>query len=130
MATYKIGNSVGMMNFDAAYQIAENGDIFEFERGYKIIKPLGFEFDKSISIIGSIGFNDKGQRIFTNLIEGFFIINENVTIIIENFWLSRAESEYYMFNVLPKASLMLDSVFIDNSGETLGLINTKKNPRV
>lgn len=127
MATYKIGNSVGMMNFDAAYQIAENGDIFEFERGYKIIKPLGFEFDKSISIIGSIGFNDKGQRIFTNLIEGFFIISENVTIIIENFWLSRAESEYYMFNVLPKASLMLDSVFIDNSGETLGLINTKEN---
>ena len=127
MATYKIGNSVGMMNFDAAYQIAENGDIFEFERGYKIIKPLGFEFDKSISIIGSIGFNEKGQRIFTNLIEGFFIINENVTIIIENFWLSHAESEYYMFNVLSKASLMLDSIFVDNSGETLGLINTKEN---
>lgn len=131
MTVYSIGTTFGSLSFDSAYNMAEDGDVFKFERGYKIEKPIGFLFEKSIELVGNIGINSNGQRTFSNVLEGNFVIDDNVSIKISNFWINPVSTDYFIISARSGSTVLLDTIYVnDNSKESLAIINADSNNNI
>ncbi|NQH33959.1 AAA family ATPase [Streptococcus suis] len=131
MTVFRVGNSSGSLSFDAAYFAANDGDTLQFERGYKVEKFQEFIFEKSLNLTGNIGVSQNGQRSFSNLLQGHFVISNDVKVTIKNFWLNPFHTEKFFLTCLEGSELVLETVFFNNSvGESLGFIYVGKESKV
>ncbi|HEL0698099.1 AAA family ATPase [Streptococcus equi] len=131
MATITVGNSFDAVNFKTAYNIAQNGDILKFERGYKIEEPNGFIIEKSLNLVGTIGVTSNGQRSFSNVMEGYFVISEGAKVDIKNFWINPYSDDFFFLTVESKSSLTFDTIYVSNNlAEQFAFISSKQNSSI
>lgn len=77
-----------------------------------------------MNLTGNIGVSQNGQRSFSNLLQGHFVISNDVKVTIKNFWLNPFHTEKFFLTCLEGSELVLETVFFNNSvGESFNLYN-------